>query len=288
MVVAFAPGGRPTPWRGSLPIKLGEKFGQRVIVENRPGAGGNIGYEFRVAEVPARRSTRSPLSTPSLTVNPSLYTTGEIRCRARLHPHLARGPRTDRDDRAGGATMPRPSARLHRARAPQARQDDLRLRRQRHAAASQRRILQGVARCSTSFTCRTKVPPPPMIDLVAGRIQRCSCNIGSAKAQIEARRLCAAWLSAARRGLDASERADIPRGRRAVAGARSRGRGGASPRRPACRADVDAEAQRARCRARSPIPICARSSRSSMSIRLRALRRSSRRSSSSKRKSGPM
>jgi tripartite-type tricarboxylate transporter receptor subunit TctC len=32
--------------------KLGDKLGQRVIVENRPGAGGNIGYES-VAKSPA-------------------------------------------------------------------------------------------------------------------------------------------------------------------------------------------------------------------------------------------
>jgi tripartite-type tricarboxylate transporter receptor subunit TctC len=52
MVVAFAPGGPTDAMARLIADKLGDKLGQRVIVENRPGAGGNIGYES-VAKSPA-------------------------------------------------------------------------------------------------------------------------------------------------------------------------------------------------------------------------------------------
>src|SRR6478752_7106688 len=72
MVVAFAPGGPTDAMARLIADKLGEKLGQRVIIENRPGAGGNIGYES-VAKSPPDGYTLAFVD-PSLTVNPSLYT----------------------------------------------------------------------------------------------------------------------------------------------------------------------------------------------------------------------
>ena len=72
MVVAFTPGGPTDAMARLLADKLGDQLGQRVIVENRPGAGGNIGYES-VARSPADGYTLAFVD-PSLTVNPSLYT----------------------------------------------------------------------------------------------------------------------------------------------------------------------------------------------------------------------
>src|SRR3954467_9095751 len=72
MLVAFAPGGPTDAMARLLADKLGDKLGQRVIVENRPGAGGNIGYES-VAKSPPDGYTLAFVD-PSLTVNPSLYT----------------------------------------------------------------------------------------------------------------------------------------------------------------------------------------------------------------------
>ena len=72
LVVAFTPGGPTDAMARLLADKLGDKLGQRVIVENRPGAGGNIGYES-VAKSPSDGYTLAFVD-PSLTVNPSLYT----------------------------------------------------------------------------------------------------------------------------------------------------------------------------------------------------------------------
>jgi tripartite-type tricarboxylate transporter receptor subunit TctC len=46
MVVAFAPGGAVDAVARKLGIALSESLGQQVVVENRPGASGNIGSEF--------------------------------------------------------------------------------------------------------------------------------------------------------------------------------------------------------------------------------------------------
>ena len=68
MVVAFAPGGPTDAMARLIADKLGDKLGQRVIVENRPGAGGNIGYES-VAKSPPDGYSLAFID-PSLTVNP--------------------------------------------------------------------------------------------------------------------------------------------------------------------------------------------------------------------------
>ena len=68
MVVAFAPGGPTDAMARLIADKLGDKLGQRVIVENRPGGGGNIGYES-VAKSPPDGYSLAFID-PSLTVNP--------------------------------------------------------------------------------------------------------------------------------------------------------------------------------------------------------------------------
>jgi len=52
--------------------KLGERLGQKLIVENRPGASGNIGMAA-VAAAPADGYTLVLTPTNSLTVNQALY-----------------------------------------------------------------------------------------------------------------------------------------------------------------------------------------------------------------------
>ncbi|SCK16945.1 Tripartite-type tricarboxylate transporter, receptor component TctC [Variovorax sp. HW608] len=71
LVVAFAPGGGSDFIARLVSLRLGEKLGQPVIVENRPGAGGNLGASTALKS-PADGYTLF-LAAASYTVNPALY-----------------------------------------------------------------------------------------------------------------------------------------------------------------------------------------------------------------------
>jgi tripartite-type tricarboxylate transporter receptor subunit TctC len=71
-VVPFVPGG-PTDIQGRmLGEKLGQRVSQQVIVDNRGGAGGNIGMEI-VARAPADGYTLVIATVGTWAVNPHLY-----------------------------------------------------------------------------------------------------------------------------------------------------------------------------------------------------------------------
>ncbi|HMO47755.1 MAG TPA: tripartite tricarboxylate transporter substrate binding protein [Rubrivivax sp.] len=72
LIVPFPPGG-PTDVMGRVIGKaLGEKLGQTVVVENKPGAGGNLGTDA-VAKSPADGYTIALSAVSSLAIAPSLY-----------------------------------------------------------------------------------------------------------------------------------------------------------------------------------------------------------------------
>ncbi len=71
LVAAFAPGGSVDLVARLLAQKLGESWGQQVVVDNRPGAGGNVS-----AEIVARAANDGYtiyICSASFVVNPSLY-----------------------------------------------------------------------------------------------------------------------------------------------------------------------------------------------------------------------
>ena len=72
LVVAFAAGGSTDATARLLAQKLTERLGQPVVVENRPGAGGNIGSES-VAKAEADGYTLIMATSTTHATNPSLY-----------------------------------------------------------------------------------------------------------------------------------------------------------------------------------------------------------------------
>jgi tripartite-type tricarboxylate transporter receptor subunit TctC len=72
VIVPFAPGGATDVVARSLAKRLGEIWNQAVIVENKPGAGGNIGADI-VAKAPADGYTVLLASPAEIVINPHLY-----------------------------------------------------------------------------------------------------------------------------------------------------------------------------------------------------------------------
>jgi tripartite-type tricarboxylate transporter receptor subunit TctC len=72
MIVGFAPGGGTDLTARPVAQKLSELLGQQVIVENRPGAAGNIATE-QVAKAAPDGYTLLMGTIAALAINPSLY-----------------------------------------------------------------------------------------------------------------------------------------------------------------------------------------------------------------------
>src|SRR5882672_9667781 len=71
IVVPYAAGGSVDPMARLVADRLSKSLGQSVVVENRPGAGGNIGIE---AVVRGPHDGYTLLATPSaVAINPALY-----------------------------------------------------------------------------------------------------------------------------------------------------------------------------------------------------------------------
>jgi len=72
LVVPFAPGGSTDTLARIMAEQLQGELGQTVIVENKPGAGGNIGGDL-VAKSPADGYTVLVSAAGMIVINPSLY-----------------------------------------------------------------------------------------------------------------------------------------------------------------------------------------------------------------------
>ena len=71
-VVAFAPGGGTDILARAIGQKLSEAWGQSVLIDNRPGAGGNIGTELVARSAPDGYTLLATSSGPFV-IAPSLY-----------------------------------------------------------------------------------------------------------------------------------------------------------------------------------------------------------------------
>ena len=72
VIVPFAPGGASDLLPRMLGQKMSEAWGQQIIIDNRPGAAGNIGMELG-AKAPADGYTLLSAPNGNLVVNPHMY-----------------------------------------------------------------------------------------------------------------------------------------------------------------------------------------------------------------------
>ena len=72
LVVPFAPGGSTDVVARMLGQKLTDIWGQSVVIENRAGAGGNLGADAVAKSAPDGHTLL--FASGSITINPSIYT----------------------------------------------------------------------------------------------------------------------------------------------------------------------------------------------------------------------
>ena len=72
LLVGFAPGGGTDTTARALGNKLGERLGQQIIIDNRPGASGNIATEITANATPDGYTVLMG-TIAALAINPSLY-----------------------------------------------------------------------------------------------------------------------------------------------------------------------------------------------------------------------
>src|SRR5438067_13136281 len=72
MIVPFAPGGASDFVARIISPKLSELLGQQIVVDNRPGASGNIGMEL-AAKAPADGYTIYLGNIGTIAINPAIF-----------------------------------------------------------------------------------------------------------------------------------------------------------------------------------------------------------------------
>src|SRR6266480_1229156 len=72
MIVPFAPGGASDFVARIISPKLGEALGQSIVIENKPGASGNIGMEA-AAKAPADGYTIYLGNIGTIAINPAVF-----------------------------------------------------------------------------------------------------------------------------------------------------------------------------------------------------------------------
>jgi tripartite-type tricarboxylate transporter receptor subunit TctC len=184
-IVPFPPGGAADISSRVIGQKLTERWGQQVIIDNRPGAGGNVGTElaarapadgYTVVLVPATFTTypsltRKPLFDPVKDFSPITLVSSSPLVLV-VHPSLP-------------VNSVRELVALAKARPDQLNYASSGIGASAHMAAELFKSLTKTRMVHVAY----KGQPPAITDLIAGQTQLMFPNIPSALTQVKAKRL---------------------------------------------------------------------------------------------------
>jgi len=201
MVVAFPPGGSTDLAARALGEKLGAALGQPVIVENKPGASGNIGAEFVARSAPDGYTLL--MAATSFATAPAFY------------PKLAWDPIKDFAPVSMVATLPiiivvHPSVQAQDAKSLIAlsKANPGKLNMASPGAATLTRLTGEMFKQAAGVdwvTVHYKGGPPAVADLLAGTAQVMFANISDVFSHVKAGKLRAIAVTTAKRSATAPD-----------------------------------------------------------------------------------
>lgn len=186
VVVPFAAGGATDVVARLLAQKLGEAWGQSVVVENRAGAGGNIGADV-VAKSPGDGYTLLMTSGSIVTANPHMYKAMTFDAAKDLLPitNVATGPQVIAVAAASPAKDLREFIAFAKANPRKVNFGSAGVGTQTHLAAENFAHSAGIDLTHVPY----KGESAAITDLMGGQIQLATPNLGGAMGQIQAGKL---------------------------------------------------------------------------------------------------
>jgi len=184
MIVGFAAGGGTDTTARPIAHKLSELFGQQVIVDNRPGAAGNIATDF-VAKAGPDGYTILMGTIAALSINPSLYSN------LPFDPERDLAPVTQAVDSTNilslHASVPANSVKelIELAKSKSLNYGSSGVGGTGHLAGELFNLMTGVKLVHVPY----KGGAPAMVDLVAGRVELVFATAASAVPHIKAGRI---------------------------------------------------------------------------------------------------
>lgn len=196
IVVGFPPGGGADVVARLIAQKLHETWGQTVVVDNRPGAGGNVGTDI-VAKSSPSGYTLLLTSPGPVTVNPSLMPNLPYNPRKDFAPItlVGFGPNILVVPPALPATGVKELIALARTRANRLNYGSAGPGSTPHLSAELFKMMGKVEMVHVPF----KGAGPAVVDLVAGRIDVMIVNVGAILSQVRAQRLRVLAVTSLRR-----------------------------------------------------------------------------------------
>jgi tripartite-type tricarboxylate transporter receptor subunit TctC len=212
IVVPFAAGGATDVVARLLAQKLGDAWGQSVVVENKAGAGGNIGADM-VAKSPGDGYTLLMTSGSIVTANPHMYKAMTFDAAKDLVPitNVATGPQVI----AVAANHPAKDLKdfiaYAKANPRKVNFGSAGVGTQTHLAAENFAHSAGIDLTHVPY----KGESAAIVDLMGGQIQLATPNLGGAMSQIQAGKLRALAVTSRER---APQLPDVPSASEAIPG----------------------------------------------------------------------